>query len=268
MNPQVIFDKLWNNYIEANPHAKKVYDLFVAKGDKVINDHIAFRTFDDPRIDIDVLSKVFIDNGYQFADSYHFPEKKLFAKHFEIPGRPDMPKVFISQLLTSQFSIKLQDIVKQCVDSIPGSFLRSNNLISSGVLWSDLSFENYEMLRQESEYAAWLYANGFTANHFTVNVNALVGFKTLSEVNDFLKDNGFAMNNPGNEIKGSPSSLLEQSSIKAGLQNVKFVEGIRQIPSCYYEFALRYPDKNGRIYNGFIAASANQIFESTDFYKG
>jgi len=42
---------------------------------------------------------------------------------------------------------------------------------------------------------------------------------------------------------------------------------VHEIPSCYYEFARRYEDKNGELYGGFIAKSADKIFESTDFYK-
>jgi hypothetical protein len=45
------------------------------------------------------------------------------------------------------------------------------------------------------------------------------------------------------------------------------VEGRHAIPSAYYEFARRYPDKDGKLYSGFIAKSADKIFESTDFYK-
>ena len=48
------------------------------------------------------------------------------------------------------------------------------------------------------------------------------------------------------------------------MQSVKFDEGTLQIPSCYYEFALRYPMTNGELYMGFIASSADKIFESTD----
>jgi hypothetical protein len=75
------------------------------------------------------------------------------------------------------------------------------------------------------------------------------------------------MNDSGGEIKGTPAELLEQSSIKAGTLPIEFTDGIHEIPSCYYEFARRYPDKNGELYGGFIAKSADKIFESTDFYK-
>ncbi|MGL4837356.1 MAG: DUF1338 domain-containing protein, partial [Shewanella sp.] len=38
-------------------------------------------------------------------------------------------------------------------------------------------------------------------------------------------------------------------------------------PSCFYEFALRYPKANGELYTGFVAASADKIFESTNVNK-
>jgi hypothetical protein len=48
---------------------------------------------------------------------------------------------------------------------------------------------------------------------------------------------------------------------------VEFTEGIYEIPSCYYEFAQRYPDTNGELYSGFIAKSADKIFESTNYKR-
>ncbi|MGB1300776.1 MAG: DUF1338 domain-containing protein, partial [Pseudoalteromonas tetraodonis] len=33
---------------------------------------------------------------------------------------------------------------------------------------------------------------------------------------------------------------------------------------CFYEFAIRYPKPDGEIYTGFVAASADKIFESTN----
>jgi hypothetical protein len=86
------------------------------------------------------------------------------------------------------------------------------------------------------------------------------------KVNQFLKDNGFTLNASGGEVKGTPAELLEQSSTKAGILPIQFTEGTYNIPSCYYEFAFRYPDMDGKLYPGFIAKSADKIFESTDFY--
>ncbi len=72
------------------------------------------------------------------------------------------------------------------------------------------------------------------------------------------------MNSSGGEIKGSREELLQQSSIMADRSMVEFKEGMREVPSCYYEFALRFKDKEGELYEGFIAASADKIFESTN----
>jgi len=66
---------------------------------------------------------------------------------------------------------------------------------------------------------------------------------------------------------GTKKELLQQSSIMAEKIKVDFNEGVYEIPGCYYEFAIRYPDKDGNLYNGFIAKSADKIFESTNFYN-
>jgi hypothetical protein len=49
--------------------------------------------------------------------------------------------------------------------------------------------------------------------------------------------------------------------------DVEFKEGVYKIPACYYEFALRFPDADGRLYSGFHSKSADKIFESTNFYS-
>ncbi len=36
------------------------------------------------------------------------------------------------------------------------------------------------------------------------------------------------------------------------------------IPSCFYEFAKRYPMPNGELFTGFVAAFADNIFDSTN----
>jgi len=75
------------------------------------------------------------------------------------------------------------------------------------------------------------------------------------------------MNTSGGEIKGTPEQLLRQSSTLADKVAISFKEGSYEIPACYYEFAQRYKDKSGKLYSGFIAKSADKIFESTDYRK-
>jgi hypothetical protein len=261
------FARLWKDYTTQNPDTKKVYDLFIAEGETIINDHIAFRTFNHPSINVDVLAKIFLKNGYAFKGDYRFEQKKLLAKHYEHSTDPTAPRVFISELLVDEFSEFLRNTVAEWISRIPQNLLSSDELIYSGNVSGIPSYDVYEKLRQESEYAGWLYVNGFCANHFTVSVNGLKKFDSIQKVNAFLKSHGFLMNDAGGEIQGTPEELLEQSSIKAGIISVQFREGIFKIPSCYYEFAMRYPDTDGKLYSGFIAKSADKIFESTNFYK-
>lgn len=262
-----IFQRLWDDYTKQNPAVKAVYELFTETGQKVVNDHIAFRTFNDPRINVDVLGQRFINAGYECKAEYEFEQKHLFAKHYEHKTDAEAPRVFISELKTEEFSPFFQEKVTEFVNAIPEDLLASEGIIYSGSVLKKPSYEVYNRLREESEYAAWLYVYGFRANHFTVSINHLEKYDSIEKVNQFIKDNGFELNNSGGEIKGSPEELLEQSSTKAGVKMLEFAEGTYDIPSCFYEFARRYEDKDGKIYSGFIAKSADKIFESTNFHK-
>lgn len=267
MDLDMIFSRLWVDYMERNPSVKKITDLFKREGENIVNDHIAFRTLDYPAISIDVIARPFILQGYVAKGEYVFKDKHLFARHFEIPGNPAAPRVFISQLILSEFSDSLQQLFRDGLEKQPPEKFDSANLIFSGSLLKPLSYRVYNDLRKESEYAAWFYVFGFRANHFTVSVNALKKFNTILKVNQLLKDNGFLLNSSGGEVKGTLADHLQQSSTMADSIPVVFAEGTYNIPSCYYEFAQRYTLPDGALFSGFVAQSADKIFESTDFYK-
>ena len=264
MTTTEIFDSLWKEYTERTPSAQKINELLINKGNKIFNDHVAFRTFDDPRVNIDVLAKPFLAAGYVESGDYTFEAKKLYAKHYEHATDKNVPRVFISQLKVKEFSADLQQAVKEMIDAIPEKELNSGELVFKGRLWEQPSYGVYEKLQEETEYAAWLYVNGFCSNHFTVDVNKLETFNSLQEVNIFLKEKGFKMNTAGGEIKGTPEQFLEQSSTLADRIPVAFKETTKQITSCYYEFAYRHHMKNGELFSGFVTGSADKIFESTD----
>lgn len=238
----------------------------MAEGEDVINDHVAFRTFDSEEINIERLARLFKAYGYEARGEYFFPDKQLHARHYEHPSDPSAPRVFISELVTEKFSNFLKEQVRLCLKGIPEDILDSDELLFSGNPWGIPSFEVYNGLRTESEYAAWFYVFGFRANHFTVSVNGLRNFRNLEQVNSFLKNHHFLLNASGGEIKGTPAEMLEQSSTMADIVPIHFLEGVYQIPACYYEFAYRYPDSQGKLFSGFIATSADKIFESTHFY--
>jgi hypothetical protein len=256
-----LFARLWTDYVAITPAAARIHQLLASRGERVVNDHIALRTFDRDAVAIEVIDRAFVEGGYQPADSYEFPDKKLVAYHYE-HREPGWPKVFISALLVDQCSAELGRTVDELLGQLPAGATSEPWFVSSGRRWP-LDRATYQRLLAESEYAAWVAAFGFRANHFTVDVNALESFAGLEELDDFLIAEGFRLNAAGGLIKGSPAELLEQSSTMADEIEIGFTDGTAAIPSCYYEFARRYPTADGTLFQGFIARSADRLFEST-----
>jgi hypothetical protein len=267
MDLNYIFNRLWSDYVSQNPSAGKISDLFIKEGEKPDNDHIAFRTLDFPEVNIDVIARPFVLNGYVPKGKYEFKDKHLFAQHYELPGDKNAPRIFISQLILSECSPYIQTSFREFLKKTdPGRFT-SEDLLFSGTLFNPLSYETFKLLRKESEYAAWFYVFGFRANHFTVSINSLRKYDNIYKVNELLREYGFLLNSSGGEVKGTPDDLLQQSSTMADIVKVSFLEGEFEVPACYYEFAQRFPDSSGHLYSGFIAKSADKIFESTNFYR-
>nr|WP_321411688.1 DUF1338 domain-containing protein [uncultured Carboxylicivirga sp.] len=262
-----LFERLFDDYQNLNPSVKLIHQLFNSHNEVIINDHIAFRTFNYPLVNINALAKPFLERDYKEKGYYRFEQKKLTAKHFEIENNPSAPKIFISQLMVEELSKPIQKILDTHINKSNTTIPEGDDILFAGNIWGMPSHEIYETLLEESEYAAWLYIFGFRANHFTVLVNRLQHIHSLEELNKSLKDNGFKLNSSGREIKGSPHELLEQSSTLADIVEMKFTEGTFKVPACYYEFARRYKMPNGDLFNGFIAKSADKIFESTNFRK-
>ncbi|WP_031551900.1 DUF1338 domain-containing protein [Parvularcula oceani] len=260
--PEALFDKLWAQYAKLTPQAQKIRSLLEERGEHVVNDHVAFRTFDDPRLGIDALARPFLELGYSPRDEYRFEQKRLFARYYAHED-PELPKVFISELLLAEFSGKLQETVRELISQLSEEDLQSPDLVTAGRLWN-VDTQTYEALYEESEYAGWMAAFGFCANHFTIFVNALKSFDDLPSLAAFIEDAGFRMNRSGGLIKGSPEVLLEQCSTMATEVPTAFTDGDLTIPSCYYEFAKRFAKPDGQLYQGFVAASADKIFESTN----
>lgn len=256
-----LFNHIWQQYVSVTPSADKVHQL-LGSGADLINDHVAYRTFNLGKVGLDKLAQHLLNLGYKECGEYHFEAKKLYAKHFE-HADSTLPKVFISELLVEQLSTQAQAIINRIVDDIDSTVVNDQAFLYSGTHWQ-ISYQEYQTLLAESEYAAWLAAWGYRANHFTVSINHLEDFDCIEQLNQAVKDSGFKLNSSGGEVKGDMSVLLEQSSTMADSIKVKFSDATVEIPSCFYEFAKRYPKDCGNLYTGFVAASADKIFESTN----
>ena len=260
-----LFESMWIDYCRLSPAAKSIHSLLEARGETVVNDHIALRTFRHPKIGLAQVAKPFEKLGYVARGEYFFEQKKLYARHWEHPDS-DKPKIFISELELEKMPARAQEIARSLADQVDASAAASPEFFFSGRPWK-LPRSVYEELAPISEYASWVGAYGFRPNHFTVLVNRLKSFRDLESLNEFLEANGHKLNASGGKIKGTPAELLEQSSTLAQSARVEFSDGEMTAPSVYYEFARRYPLPSGELYQGFIAKSADKIFESTDRQK-
>jgi hypothetical protein len=257
-----LFAELWRDYRELNPQADAIHSLLADGGETIHNDHIAFRTYDLPTVGLDAVAAPFLDGGYTHGGDYTFPDKHLRAKHFE-PPNATWPKVFVSELMVGELPPEARSIIKDLVAAVPEELPGTLDFPVAGRPWV-LHRAAHATLLAVSEYAAWLAAFGFRANHFTVDVRALGRFRSLAEFNGYLEAQGFELNAAGGEVKGSPAVYLEQSSTLAAPVDLPCDDGILRLPACYYEFAWRHDMPDGRPFPGFIAQSANRIFESTD----
>lgn len=267
MSPAEFFDKLWDDYVAMTPQAEKIRQAFVDRGEQVINDHIAFRTLNRAPINLEALEPHVLALGYEVFQPYEFPAKKLMAKGYVHPD-PELPRVFLSELLVEELSDAARVILERCAAQVDASRVQEPSVLWSGRLWEPITWEERILLQDESEYAAWVASLGIRPNHFTISVNHLEKHPEVEDVLRVVEELGYEVNDSGGRVKGSPAVLLEQGSSMADRLTLPFAGGEEHsVPTCYYEFAKRYPDADGNLFQGFVAASADKIFESTDAGK-
>lgn len=260
MDSTNFFDALWQDFAAIAPQAAAIRDRLEESGESVHNDHVAFRTFSHSPIDLETLEPVILGLGYRRLNEYHFEAKHLRARAYVRAG---FPRIFLSELLSRELSREARRLIDGLCRQIPDDFVTGPGVFRAGRPWAPLEFEDYQRLCNESEYAGWLAALGLRANHFTVSINQLRHLRGVEPVLQFVESAGYAINEAGGRVKGSPDTLLEQGATLADRISVDFADTPHVIPTCYYEFALRYPDESGRLYDGFVPASADRIFEST-----
>lgn len=279
---------LMRRYQERVPDVAAIARAMVAEGiiagpDQIENDHIAFRTMGVPQLGMRSLEQIFLHYGYARREPYHFAAKKLDAFWYS-PPRPDLPRIFISELRVGDLSAEAQRIITSYTDEVASDPVRSLDLDDAAQvddflhrgLWRLPTWADYTRLAEESEYAAWVIYNRYYLNHFTVTIHNLPeGYNTIASFNAFLERNGFKLNDAGGTIKESPDGKLLQSSTVAETIEAAFAGGERhRIPGSYVEFAERRPlDQFAHLpagelrrehrREGFEAGNADKIFEST-----
>jgi hypothetical protein len=284
--PEVL-NGLMRRYKERVPDVSGIIEAMMAEGiidrpEAIENDHIAFRTMGVEHLGIASLEKIFLHYGYERRDPYHFSAKRLNAYWYS-PPRPDLPRIFISELRVHELSGKAQGIIHAYTDEVTSDPVDALELDSSAAvdaflhkaLWRLPSWEDYRRLAGESEFAAWVIYNRYYLNHFTITIHNLPRYNTIAAFNGFLERHGFRLNDAGGKIKTSGDGKLLQSATVAEMIEAEFSGGDKHnISGSYVEFAERRPLdgfmhlqqeqlKREHRRDGFEAANADKIFEST-----
>ena len=300
-----VIKQLWSIYKSKVGQVKTIEQAIRKMGDTWSEDHIAFRTLPGKNCNMKVLSSIFEMLGYTHAGNYDFPEKKLKAISMNPPVKKNahsskvFPKVFISELILDSFSKSFKECVLKYTNDVTDSPIEKLKIqlsqikednkkvsrfanevalfLGSGAMWRIPKYQDYELLRIESEYAAWTLVFGNTPNHFTVSVHLMETFKNLQQFNDYVqKKLKIEMNKSGGSIiKGSKAVRLEQSATLAEENIVRFQDGFYNIPYAFVEFAFRHPLQGKKhdelwesYYQGFVTDNADKIFESTNKRTG
>lgn len=279
---------LMRRYSERVPDVQNVLDAMLDAGviqspDEIENDHIAFRTMGVPNLGLASFEKLFLHLGYERRDEYNFVEKKLSAYWYS-PPRPDLPRIFASELRVNELSADAQRIIHHYTDSVTSDPVDLLDLDDASAvdqflhqpLWATPTLADYRTLLTESEYAAWVIYNRYYLNHFTISVHNLKpGYNTIDEFVAFLQERGLRLNSAGGIIKVSPDGDLRQASTVAQMIDAEFADGdLFRIAGSYVEFAERRvllpfldlpADQITRQHRreGFETGNADKIFEST-----
>jgi len=283
-----ILNGLFKTYFERVPDVQKITNAMIKKGwvssqEDIINDHVAFRTLGVPNLGIKSFEKIFLKHGYQKKEFYSFEAKKLNA-YWYAPPKPNLPRIFISELRVNELSETAQQIIRKYTHSIIKDPLDNIDLNNASEvieffekpLWELPTLKDFDTLLNESEYAAWVIYNRYYLNHYTISVHELPeGFDRLEKFNEFLIDLGIKLNDSGGIIKTSKDGLLLQSSSVAEMIKADFSDHkTKEIAGSYVEFAERKILPEFQNLNqdqimaehrrdGFETANADKIFEST-----
>ncbi len=291
-----LLDRLWDNYCNRVSYARRYCDLVLAKGGRVVNDHIAFRTLNAPTGDlppgIESMSRVITPLGYTPADSYAFTDKHLVALHFEHPD-PLLPKIFISQLQVDELPAgcagMIRDAVADAKDLLTGdalSMLKRADALSpsdadalAGKLYTYVTTRPWPAplkdavveVNKASQYAAWTLLHGNNVNHFTAYINEqqVPAWPNIDATVTALREAGVPMKE---SVEGEPGSKLRQSATQAVDEECDVVDAGGKPAKlrwsyAYYELAERGnvpgPDGKPVRFSGFLGPQATHLFEMT-----
>lgn len=290
----ILLDRLWSIYCRRVDYARQYAELVEARGGLVVNDHIAFRTFNTHTgaqpAGIKAIERVFLSLGYRAAGEYVFPDTHLFARHYQ-HADPLAPKVFISQLEVDQLSAEAAELIQRAVanaydhldsDALALADEEISDADASALVdrivpffttlpWPLPRASLVRQINKVSQYAAWTLLHGNNVNHFTAYINEqhVPEWPDIETTIAALKQAGVPMKA---DIEGDRGSKLRQTATQAVDVDCPVLDDDGKLDTirwsyAYYELAERgeVVDEAGRPvrFQGFLGPQASQLFEMT-----
>jgi hypothetical protein len=270
-----LLDALWTQYKLRVGYAREYEKMVEARGGRVINDHIAFRTFNcdtgKQPAGVEAIARVFVPLGYERKDKYLFEDKHLTAWHYEHKTNPDNPKLFISQLEVDKLAPAVVAMIKDSVKGAPDLLDPADPAKFFARPWAPPKRSIIGPVNKESQYAAWTLLHGNAVNHFTAYINKqnVKEWPDIEATVEALRKAGLPMKD---EMEGERGSKLRQSSTQAVDTECDVAEengsiGRIKWSYAYYELAERGmapgPDGKPALFQAFLGAQATNLFEMT-----
>jgi hypothetical protein len=294
-----LLEALWSRYKSRVNYAQQYQTMVEARGGKVQNDHIAFRTINtrtgQQPAGIEAIARIFTALGYRQIEKYIFTDKKLTSWHYEHATNPANPKLFISQLEVEKLSAATAALINEAVGNAPDlvtvedlkllAALKAGKSIDDtaakklaynltaffGRPWNPPKRAAVELVNKESQYAAWTLLHGNSVNHFTayINYQGVKEWPDLEATVHALRAAGLPMKDA---FEGERGSKLRQSSTQAWDEDCMVTEndgtpGKLRWSYAYYELAERgmVPGPGGKpvLFQGFLGEQATNLFEMT-----
>ncbi len=290
-----LWEQLWLGYRERVPYARIYQRMIEDAQGRFINDHIAFRSLqlsvEGPQgtinLGIPYLDEIVTQLGYCPVKTYKFPDQHLFAQHYIVPGSPDLPKLFISELKVGALPQTTVELIRGAVRWKPGNdkYLWTKLPSLSGIspqevlsllqarfqrIWTPPLLSTIKAVNAVSQYGAWVLLHGYEVNHFTASINRqdAVAYPDLESTVQGLEELGIPMKD---RIEGSRETGLRQAATQAVVEPTTVVDDATnclskiQWPYAYFELAQRYPlgTDTSEVFQGFLSPQAANLFEMT-----
>ena len=145
MNTSEFYQQIWQDYIKMTPQAEAIEGALRMRGETVVNDHIAFLTFNQGPARLATLEPLILALGYKRFEPYDFAGKKLDAMGYTPPSS-DLPRIFISELRVEELSAESQAVLQRLIGQMPVDTAADASVFWRGRAWLAPTFADYKML--------------------------------------------------------------------------------------------------------------------------